>query len=98
MSEDQPTDINKDAEYCRGGWCPVAADPTKLRSTFLRSNYVVEVCEGELLLGYAIRFSGGWDVYRMSRVNLNLLRVATNVKRLDKALAKLGVDRSEEKS
>ena len=71
-------------------------DPTKLRSTFLRGNDVVEICEGELLWGYAIRFSGGWDVYRMSRQTLDLLRVATYVPRLDEALAKLGIQRAEE--
>ena len=51
----------------------------------------VEVCEGDKLYGYVIRFSGGWDVYEMTNT-FDLARVATNLKRVEDALKKLGID------
>ena len=45
----------------------------------------IEICRGDKLIGYAIWFSGGWDVYKLD-CRQNLIQVAVNIKNKDEAI------------
>lgn len=46
----------------------------------------VEVCKGDMVLGYVIFFSGGWDAYARLGPTTNLTMVATNLPTKEDAL------------